>query len=114
MVKNITWENWSNESSSYPSSDFVTGVYVGKFGDIYYENEVISLFKKCYSFFNSFKLIVATPKSTSFVKKLKNVFPNAIIRSFNHDEIPNLLSKCDFGFAPLYVFELSTISFFFF
>lgn len=79
----------------------VTGIYVGKFGDIYYREEVIPLFESCYQYFDNFRLIIATPQNDDFIHRLRKEFPLAEINSFEHKEIPNLLAQASFGFATI-------------
>ena len=79
----------------------ITGIYVGKFGDIYYRKEVISLFEHCYDYFDNFKLVIATPQCDDFIQQLKIKFPKSSIKSYKHDEIPELLAKANFGIATI-------------
>lgn len=84
----------------------VTGIYVGKFGDIYYDLEAFNLFKATYEFFKKeFFLILITPDNHRNVKRklLGAGFPlnNFIINTVETHKIPEYLSAADFGFAPI-------------
>jgi glycosyltransferase involved in cell wall biosynthesis len=88
------------------SSRTVTGIYVGKFGDIYYDLEAFELFKITFDFFKGeFFLIILTPDSYQKTKnKLKDAgFPlqNLIIQKVEHAKVPQYLSAADFGYATI-------------
>ncbi|MDB4835081.1 glycosyltransferase [Cyclobacteriaceae bacterium] len=79
----------------------VVGVYVGKFGDIYYKEEVLSLFDKAYQYFEGFQLKIATPQNDSFIQVLRNRYPDAFIDFVPFENIPGFLSSADFAFATV-------------
>jgi len=88
------------------ATDFIVGIYVGKFGDIYYDEEAFDLFKAAADFFgNTFRLIILTPNIISEVKaKLKRVglLPEQFfVVKAQHHEVPAYLSAADFAFAPI-------------
>ena len=44
------------------------GIYVGKFGSIYYDEEAFQLFKAAFDFFDNFFLILLSPDDTNLLK----------------------------------------------
>jgi glycosyltransferase involved in cell wall biosynthesis len=88
------------------SSDAIVGIYVGKFGDIYYDAEAFDLFKAAADHFGpSFRLIILTPNILSEVRaKLTRVGFNEdeiFITKAPHVDVPGYLSAADFAFAPI-------------
>lgn len=86
--------------------DEVVGIYVGKFGDIYYDAEAFDLFKTASNYFlGRFRLIILTPNPIEVVKaKLKQVGlneTNTFVTKAPHHEVPSYLSAADFAFAPI-------------
>jgi hypothetical protein len=80
----------------------VVGIYVGKFGGIYYDDEAFKLIQSAFQYFNNFFLIILTPqKITGIRNKLKSHFilSNYHISSKPHLEIPRFLSAADFAFS---------------
>jgi glycosyltransferase involved in cell wall biosynthesis len=87
-------------------SDAIVGIYVGKFGDIYYDAEAFALFKTTADYFGSkFRLIILTPNPLSDVNsKLRRVgirAENCFTIKAPHHEVPSYLSAADFAFAPI-------------
>jgi len=88
------------------AADSTVGIYVGKFGDIYYDAEAFDLFKAAADFFGiAFRLIILTPNPISEVHaKLQRVglLPEQffVVRA-QHHEVPAYLSAADFAFAPI-------------
>jgi len=86
--------------------DTVVGIYVGKFGDIYYDMEAFELFKAASDYFlDRFQLIILTPNPLEEVRaKLKQVGlneSNTFVTKAPHNEVPAYLSAADFAFAPI-------------
>jgi glycosyltransferase involved in cell wall biosynthesis len=88
-----------------PERNYI-GIYVGKFGDIYYDLESFELFKKTFDFFeNNFYLIILSPDSKdSILQKLehqnidtKNVFVDKV----PHEQVPQYLSIANFAFSNI-------------
>ncbi|MFC5269349.1 hypothetical protein [Adhaeribacter terreus] len=88
------------------SSDGIVGIYVGKFGDIYYDQEAFDIFRKAFDFFGlSFRLILLTPNSIDEVKAklLKiGIDPAKVFTAkVAHHEVPQYLSASDFAFSTI-------------
>ena len=84
----------------------VVGVYVGKFGDIYYDQEAYDLFRAAAEHFGpSFRLIVLTPNPLDDVRQKLAAVGLGEGRSFvtkaPHHEVPAYLAAADFAFAPI-------------
>jgi glycosyltransferase involved in cell wall biosynthesis len=87
-------------------SNAIVGIYVGKFGDIYYDIEAFALFKTAADYFGSnFRLIVLTPNSLSDVnnklQKAGLMAEHYFVTKAPHHEVPNYLAAADFAFAPI-------------
>lgn len=86
--------------------DAPVGIYVGKFGDIYYDAEAFDLFKAAADHFGpTFRLIILTPNAQGEVlaKLAKVGFTEAqvFVTKAPHAEVPGYLSAADFAFAPI-------------
>jgi hypothetical protein len=85
------------------SADCVTGIYVGKFGGLYYDAEAFRIFQYAFDFFPKFKLIILTPDSVEETKK--KLFKGGIeardchVLSVRHEEVAAYLAAADFAFA---------------
>ncbi|QIL77258.1 glycosyltransferase [Hymenobacter sp. HDW8] len=82
------------------------GVYVGKFGDIYYDAEAFDLFKAAADHFGpDFRLIILTPNIQSEVRaklaKVKFTETQVFVTKAPHADVPGYLSAADFAFAPI-------------
>ena len=87
-------------------ADAVVGIYVGKFGDIYYNQEAYDLFRAAAEHFGpAFRLIVLTPNPLDEVRARLAAVGLDSTRSFvtkaPHHEVPGYLSAADFAFAPI-------------
>jgi hypothetical protein len=88
------------------SNELIVGIYVGKFGDIYYDLESFDMFKKTYNYFNKqFFLILLSPDDKiEITRKLNNVnFPisNVFIDKVPHNDVPQYLTLADFAFSNI-------------
>ena len=88
------------------SNELIVGIYVGKFGDIYYDLESFDMFKKTYDYFNKqFFLILLSPDDKiEITRKLNNVnFPisNVFIDKVPHNDVPQYLTLADFAFSNI-------------
>ena len=84
----------------------VVGVYVGKFGGIYYDAEAFAVFRVAADHFGSaFRLIILTPDTEAEVRaKLKAAGvgeEQVFITKAPHQEVPDYLSASDFAFATI-------------
>lgn len=84
----------------------VVGVYVGKFGGIYYDEEAFSVFRAAADYFGTgFRLIILTPDSLHEVQaKLAAAGLAAgqvFVTKAAHQEVPDYLSAADFAFATI-------------
>lgn len=81
----------------------IVGVYVGKFGGLYFDVESFELFKKTNEHFPNFHLIICSPHPKGWLEqKLKAYnFPldKAHCLFVPHQEIPSYLSAADFAYA---------------
>lgn len=88
------------------SDNQIVGVYVGKFGGIYYDKEAYKLFASAFHFFGErFRLIILTGHTVSEVSnnlKKQNVdLTRVFISSVPHSQVANYLSASDFAFATI-------------
>jgi len=82
----------------------IVGIYVGKFGDIYWDKEAFQLFNKTSQYFGKqFHLLIVSPADTrSISENLKKVnFPHnqSTIIKASYYQIPDYLNAADFAFA---------------
>ncbi len=83
-------------------SNTTVGVYVGKFGDIYYKEEVIPVFEEAFRVFDDFRLLILTPQNDAFTERLKSLFGDKIfLLKVQHNEVKDYLSASDFAFATI-------------
>ncbi|MDF7810200.1 glycosyltransferase [Hymenobacter sp. YC55] len=88
------------------AADAPVGIYVGKFGDIYYDAEAFDLFRDAAAHFGpNFRLIVLTPNPEPEVRaKLAKVgfsTEQVFVTKSPHAEVPDYLSASDFAFATI-------------
>lgn len=88
------------------AEDATVGIYVGKFGDIYYDEEAFEVFRAAADHFGAgFRLIILTPNNEAEVRrKLAAVglgADQAFVTKAPHAEVPDYLSAADFAFAPI-------------
>ena len=93
------------ERLGWASTD-VVGVYVGKFGSIYYDEEAFQVFRTAADFFGAdFRLIILTPDSLYEVQAKLAAAGLAAGQVFviktAHQEVPDYLSAADFAFATI-------------
>jgi glycosyltransferase involved in cell wall biosynthesis len=86
-------------------NDTVLGIYVGKFGGIYYEGEAFEIFKKLEKKYSSFHLLILSPDPEKKIKDLAKSsnysLDSLTIKSVTHKEVPNYLSAADIAFATI-------------
>lgn len=86
------------------ADDAVVGVYVGKFGGIYYDEEAFGLFKETADFFGpAFRLLLLTPLPAAQVQAKLAVAgfdpARATVTLAPFAEVPAYLSAADFAFG---------------
>ncbi len=85
----------------------IVGLYVGKFGGIYFEEETFWLFKKALEYYGKerFHALVLTPDNAEQVRKYaeKAEFPqeNLTLKFVFHKHIPEYMSLADFAISPI-------------
>ena len=84
----------------------VVGIYVGKFGGIYYDEEAFTVFRAAADHFGpAFRLIILTPKPEAEVRAklvVAGLLPEHVfITKAPHAEVPGYLSAADFAFATI-------------
>jgi glycosyltransferase involved in cell wall biosynthesis len=82
----------------------IVGVYVGKFGDIYYDEEAFYLIRQAFDFFGPpFFMFIITPQNKTTISLKISKFGLDINRFFidsvSHSEVPHYLSAADFAFS---------------
>lgn len=85
------------------SFDSVCGIYVGKFGGLYYDEDAFDVFREALNYFPKFKLLILSPDSPDEIKlKLSNTgfaVGDYSVMKVSHEEVPAYLSAADFAFA---------------
>ncbi len=85
------------------SDDAVVGIYTGKLGGIYLEQEAIDLFRQSLDFFKDrFFLIVLSPDIERIKSMFEaNAFPmdKLLLKSVALDDVPSYLSSADFAYS---------------
>ena len=84
----------------------VIGVYVGKFGGIYYDQEAFRVFRAAADYFGAaFRLLLLTPDPVADIRqKLRAVGlsdAHTFVTKAPHAEVPDYLSAADFAFATI-------------
>lgn len=91
LRKELDWQN------------AVAGIYVGKFGDLYYDAEAFQIFQMCFKLLPDFRLVILTPDPIKIIEEKilkQNLDPNYIfLASVSHKQVPVYLSASDFAFA---------------
>lgn len=82
------------------------GIYVGKFGGIYYDEKAFELFRAAAEYFGpGFRLVVLTPHPEADVRRklaAGGLGPErAFVAQVPHAEVPAYLSAADFAFSPI-------------
>lgn len=88
------------------SMDSPVGVYVGKFGGLYYEREAFELFKRAFDLFGpDFKLIILSidPHAEILQRLVEAGVPvgSVHVRMATHQDVPNWLSASDMAFSTI-------------
>jgi hypothetical protein len=82
----------------------VVGIYVGKFGDIYYDTDAFQLIRQAFDFFGpTFFMLILTPQSKVQIEDFitqQGLNPERfVIDCVLHQEIPHYLSASDVAFS---------------
>lgn len=79
------------------------GVYLGKFGDIYFGVEAFPIFKRSFNHFNELYLLIITPNSHTWVKeecRKVGIDEDRIrVMTLPFEEVPRYLSASDFAYS---------------
>nr|WP_255531345.1 glycosyltransferase [Pontibacter sp. 172403-2] len=85
--------------------DAVIGIYVGKYGGLYYKEEAFAIYKQCFSIIPGFRLIILSPHPQAEIIQLLNQqqidISKVYIASVAHGQVPPYLSAADFAFATI-------------
>lgn len=86
-------------------NDVFCGIYTGKFGGLYFEQEAFTIFKQAKEVFTKFFLIVLSPHpAEEIAQKLRSVgFSDAqfFIALVPHQEVPAFMHAADFAFSNI-------------
>jgi glycosyltransferase involved in cell wall biosynthesis len=90
----------------FTDSAAVVGIYVGKFGGIYYDQEAFTVFRAAADYFGpAFRLLILTPDIVVSVQQRLVAaglpLAHAHITKVPHHEVPAYLSAADFAFATI-------------
>lgn len=81
----------------------IVGIYTGKFGGLYYDEEAFQIFSVAFKNIEAFKLIILTPDDSRVVtdKLTKAGIPerDCYVGHVSHDRVPSYLAAADFAFA---------------
>lgn len=81
----------------------VCGIYIGKFGGIYYDQKAFEIFKHCQSIFESFFLLLLSPESRHQIEKKMTAIGFTTDMYYHScvpfQEVPKYLSAADFAFS---------------
>lgn len=88
------------------SNDDIVGIYVGKYGGIYYKEEAFQLFKAAFNYFQEkFWLMLITTEEVSKVIELARQaeipLDRVTVRSVPHELVASYLSAADFAFSTI-------------
>jgi hypothetical protein len=87
------------------STETIVGIYVGKFGGIYYDEEAFKVFRATADHFGpGFRLVLLTPDPELVVQQklaAAGLAKIAYVTKAAHHEVPTYLSAADFAFATI-------------
>lgn len=85
------------------TSEAIVGIYVGKFGGLYLENEATTLFIKAFDYYKDFVLIILGNQPLIQLRDLlyeRGIQQSRVIQNqVSHKDVPHYLSAADFGFS---------------
>jgi hypothetical protein len=80
-----------------------TAIYVGKFGDLYYDDEAFQILQDGFRYFEDFRVILLTPTPVEHITKqlLVHGIPESHVhvKSVPRGEVPAYLSAADFAYS---------------
>jgi glycosyltransferase involved in cell wall biosynthesis len=84
--------------------DSIVGIYVGKFGDIYYDQEAFAAFETAFESVPGFELILLSPASEAHIHRRTVEHAGIDARRVHHllvkpGEVPAYLSAADFAYS---------------
>lgn len=84
----------------------IVGVYVGKFGGLYYDSEAFRLYRALFDFFgNEFFLLILTETDRDIVNDKLLTYgirsEKVFVQRSQHQQIPEYLSGADFGISTI-------------
>ncbi|WP_242916352.1 glycosyltransferase family 4 protein [Pontibacter liquoris] len=83
----------------------LTGIYVGKYGDLYYKQEAFAIYKQCFDSIPGFRLLILSPQSENEILdqlQQHQIDSNKVyIACVPHQHVPQYLSAADFAFATI-------------
>lgn len=87
-------------------NNLVVGIYIGKFGGIYYEQEAFEQFRAAFSYFGGrFAMIILTAQANvpSMLKQYMSDVDQSRVKilSVPHNQVPDYLSAADFAFSTI-------------
>ena len=86
-------------------SEAIVGVYVGKFGGIYYDDEIFRYFKNCFENIANFFLLILTPHDEQFMEarlsRYKIPYTKVWYGYVKHNKLSMFLSAADVAFCPV-------------
>lgn len=82
----------------------LVGIYVGKFGSLYYDEDAYGIFRRALDFFgSSFRLVILTPASSDevYARLTQHGIPRDLVTVdlVPHSRVPDYLSASDFAFS---------------
>ncbi|PRY11559.1 glycosyltransferase involved in cell wall biosynthesis [Pontibacter ummariensis] len=83
--------------------DECVGIYVGKYGDLYYKEEVFQIYRQCFKTVPRFRLLILSPQPQEEIihyLEESNIDKDRVyITTVPHTEVPQYMSAADFAFA---------------
>ncbi len=81
------------------------GIYVGKFGGLYFGREAFTLFQRAFAHFHDLHIVVLSPMDPEVIQAMAReagIDPQRFhLYIAPHDEVPTYLSAADFAFSPI-------------
>ncbi|MBK7555992.1 MAG: glycosyltransferase [Flavobacteriales bacterium] len=85
--------------------DEKVGIYVGKFGGLYYDREAFELFKRSMDHFKGMHIVILSPMDHAWIRERAlqvGIDPERLhVTSAQHNDVPAFLSASDIAFSPI-------------